>query len=312
MCNFKISALTNTWFERAALDITKICRLISYFLLLNSPRQLFLQEELSITSRTAVDWINFCRELLAQWLLHNEEQIGGPNVVVEIDEAKFGRRKYHRGRLITGQWLFGGVERHTGRFFVVPVKQRSSQILIPIVRRFIAPGTIILRDCWKAYNNLKNYNYIHCVVNHSENFVDPHTGAHTQNIERLWRDIRHGVPRYGTRDYHYVHYLAEFIFKPLITMTCCCLHNMLCSQSTGRAMYAPSGFLDEDNNIFTGQIRYGEWREEPANGLVRLCHQGGNRHATNACVLRDTWTEYFNGPGAVPWQERLILGTNVY
>lgn len=48
--NFKISALTNTWFERAALDLIKICRLISYFLLLNFPRQLFLQEELPIAS----------------------------------------------------------------------------------------------------------------------------------------------------------------------------------------------------------------------------------------------------------------------
>ncbi|XP_071576224.1 uncharacterized protein [Temnothorax nylanderi] len=193
--------------------LAKICRLISYFLLLNSPRQLFLQGELAITSHTAVDWINFCRELLAQWLLRNEEQIGGSNIVVEIDQAKFGRRKYHRGRLITGQWLFGGVERHTGRFFVVPVEQRSSQILIPNILRFIAPGTVIHSDCWRAYNELKNYNYTHRVVNHSENFVDPHTGVHTQNIERLWRDIRSVIPKYGTRNYHYVHYLAEFLFK---------------------------------------------------------------------------------------------------
>lgn len=63
MCNFKISALTNTWFAQATLNLPKTCRLICYFLLLNSPRQLFLQAELSITSHTAVDWINFCREV---------------------------------------------------------------------------------------------------------------------------------------------------------------------------------------------------------------------------------------------------------
>ncbi|RLU24721.1 hypothetical protein DMN91_003236 [Ooceraea biroi] len=150
--------------------------------------------------------------LLAQWLSHNEEQIGGLNVIVEIDEAKFGRRKYHRGRLITGQWLFGGIERHTGRFFVVPVEQRSSQIFTPIILRHIAPGTIIHSDCCKAYNELKEH-YTHQVVNHSEHFVDPHTGVHTQNIERVWRDIRHAIPKFGTRNYHYVHYLAEFVFK---------------------------------------------------------------------------------------------------
>lgn len=62
-CNYKISALTGTWFAQAALDLQKICRLICYFMLLNSPRQLFLEAELSISSHTAVDWINFCREV---------------------------------------------------------------------------------------------------------------------------------------------------------------------------------------------------------------------------------------------------------
>jgi len=37
-----------------------------------------------------------------QWLMHNQKQIGGDGIIVKIDEAKFGRRKYHRGRLIAG------------------------------------------------------------------------------------------------------------------------------------------------------------------------------------------------------------------
>jgi len=46
-----------------------------------------------------------------QWLINKQPQIGGNGLIVEIDEAKFGRRKYNRRRLITGQWLFGGIER---------------------------------------------------------------------------------------------------------------------------------------------------------------------------------------------------------
>lgn len=42
-------------------------------------------------------------------------------VIVEIDESKFGRRKYNRGR-VEGQWLFGGFLRGTGRVFIVPVE----------------------------------------------------------------------------------------------------------------------------------------------------------------------------------------------
>ncbi|XP_032666839.1 uncharacterized protein LOC116842158 [Odontomachus brunneus] len=179
---------------------------------MTSPCQLFLQAELSISSHTAVDWINFCRELLAQWISNGEKQLGGPNIIVEIDEAKFGRRKYHRGRIIS-QWLFGAIERDTGRLFILPVNQRSSDVLIPIIRHRIAPGNIIHSDCWRAYNSLCNYSYIHNKVNHKENFVDPQTGVYTQNIERLWRDMRGGIPRYGIREKHYMYYIAEFVFK---------------------------------------------------------------------------------------------------
>jgi len=47
------------------------------------------------------------------------------------------------------------------------------------------------------------------VVNHSENFVDPNAGTYTQNIERLW-ELRANIPRFGTREYRYEHYVAEF------------------------------------------------------------------------------------------------------
>ena len=35
--------------------------------------------------------------------------VGGEIHVVQIDEAHFGHRKYNRGRMIKGQWIFGGI-----------------------------------------------------------------------------------------------------------------------------------------------------------------------------------------------------------
>ena len=61
-------------------------------------------------------------------------QIGGPGLEVE---SKFGRRKYNRGRWQEGHWVFGGVERGTGRLFLVEVQKRDAATLIPIIVQYI-------------------------------------------------------------------------------------------------------------------------------------------------------------------------------
>ena len=45
--------------------------------------------------------------------IRTRPKIGGPGKVVEIDEAKFGKRKYSRGRMVEGTWILGGIERET-------------------------------------------------------------------------------------------------------------------------------------------------------------------------------------------------------
>ena len=37
--------------------------------------------------------------------MENSELVGGEGKVVQIDESKFGKRKYHRGHRVEGQWV---------------------------------------------------------------------------------------------------------------------------------------------------------------------------------------------------------------
>jgi len=101
------------------------------------------------------------------------EMLGGLNVIVEIDEAKVRKRKYHRRRIIKGQWVSDAIERISGKMFIVPIKDRISSTLLDVIYRRIARGSIIHSDCWRAYNTLNDNGYTHYTVNHSENFVDP-------------------------------------------------------------------------------------------------------------------------------------------
>ena len=113
--------------------------------------------------------------------------IGGPGVEVEIDESKFGKRKYNRGRQVEGHWVFGGVERVTGECFMVEVARRDAATLIPIIQQYIHPGSIIYSDQWAAYNQITAATGMaHMTVNHSLNFVDPATGVHTQGVKSMW------------------------------------------------------------------------------------------------------------------------------
>ncbi|XP_076392269.1 uncharacterized protein LOC143265225 [Megachile rotundata] len=150
------------------------------------PRYTYISEDLLLSSHTVLVWSSFYRELCIYWCENYSEKIGGPDKIVEIDEAKFGKRKYNRGRLIKGKWVFGGYER--GR-------------------------TKIMSDKWMAYDCLTNAGFNHLTVNHSIHFVDPDTGAHTQSIERTWREVRSNVSKCGTRESHLISYLAEYMFK---------------------------------------------------------------------------------------------------
>ncbi|CAI6356223.1 unnamed protein product [Macrosiphum euphorbiae] len=132
-------------------------------------------------------------------MILRHDKIGGVGKVVEIDESKFGRRKYYRGHRVEGQWVFGGVERITGKCFLVPVECRDKETLLTLVKDWILPGTLIISDCWKSYDCLKDEGYEHLTVNHSIQFKNPDTGAHTNNVEGMWRHAKASLSQYSRK-----------------------------------------------------------------------------------------------------------------
>ena len=58
----------------------------------------------------------YFRDVIGAEMLLNEsdKKIGGPGLTVEIDESMFGKRRYHRGRILGRRqmWVLGGVCRY--------------------------------------------------------------------------------------------------------------------------------------------------------------------------------------------------------
>ena len=71
----------------------------------------------------------------------------------------------------------------------------------------------MISDLWKSYDCLQNEGYQHLTVNHSLNFVDPDTGAHTPGIENTWWEVKRSMPRTGTSKDLFDSYLQEWLWR---------------------------------------------------------------------------------------------------
>lgn len=209
-CNTELSIRNNSWFSKSKLKLFEIL-LISYEIL-RGTKTGRIAEEYGFASTTLADWRQFINEVILNYIEENSEKVGGDGVVVEIDESKFGKRKYHKGHRVEGQWVFGGVERGSGRVFLVAVHDRCEETLLSVIKEWIKPGTSVYSDCWKSYDCLTDEGYEHLKVNHSLTFVDPDTGCHTNTIESTWRHVKATLPTYN-RKADFKFYLAMYMFR---------------------------------------------------------------------------------------------------
>jgi hypothetical protein len=119
-----------SWFQGSHLTFKEI--LCITYDIVRRERAFEIQNEYRLSSRTVAEWGMFCRETMLVFLEACSEKIGGPNKIAEIDESKFGRRKYHKGHPVRGQWVFCGVERDSGKLFLTPVRDRTAYTLMDI------------------------------------------------------------------------------------------------------------------------------------------------------------------------------------
>jgi hypothetical protein len=96
---------------------------------------------------------------MLEYVLRSSQKIGGPNKTVEIDDSKFGWSKINRGHKMKGQWVFGGVERESGKTFLVPVPDTIADTLMAVISDWIEPGTTFISGCTSTnlYYNLFVY-----------------------------------------------------------------------------------------------------------------------------------------------------------
>ena len=136
-----LSIRKQSWFEKSNMTIEKILKYTYRWAAGLSQEQ--IRKELKLGRATGVDWDMFCREVCEVLLFDRSEQIGGKDVRVQIDESKFGKPKYYKGHRVEGQWLFRRMKENSRKCFMVKGEKRDRDTLIPLITKWIKPGSVI-------------------------------------------------------------------------------------------------------------------------------------------------------------------------
>ena len=155
---------------------------------------------LGINRKTISDYYFSFRNVISTSLINTNTTLGGVDRIVQTDECLALKRKYNRGRFKPEIWLFGGIDILTQKAFLVIVSNRKRETLFPIIFDKIMQNPIIHTDCFSVYHTLSNVveennqaMYSYYTVNNSENFVDPITRIHIQNIEGFFLNLENSL-----------------------------------------------------------------------------------------------------------------------
>jgi transposase-like protein len=212
LCKKRFNILKNTIFSDAKLDKIVILRVLELWMQKASIN--LISYILEINKKSIYEILKKVSNILVPKYYDSLEKdfIGG-DCVVEIDESKFGKRKYSRGHHVDGVWVLGMIER-TGqkRIRLYTLDNRSRETLDNIINENVSSESTIFTDMWKGYNGLKFKS--HKKVNHSKNFKDPQTGVHTNRIEGSWFGVKmHIPPRGRTKDKIKMYLVRYMILK---------------------------------------------------------------------------------------------------
>ena len=216
-CQTSISPRNGTFFEGTKLPLSIFLRAMIAWLQ-HSTYSGTLQD-LKISSKTFSNIALLMNHFANYVIQKNSQKIGGFLRIVEIDEALLHRRKYDRGREKDTGWVIGGIERpitpkDPPKLFLKMCDNREAKTLESIILDNVEKGSIIMTDSFKSYSNLTRLGFYHFTVNHSKNFVNPATEAHTQRIEGQWHQIRQkAFPKTGCRHPDVELYLAAYLYR---------------------------------------------------------------------------------------------------
>lgn len=196
--------------SRCKLGKKEQLRLLEFFVLEVTARS--AADLLGIQANTAALFYHKIRQVIAVQLeVQAEEMFGGE---IELDESYFGGvRKGKRGRGAAGKVVVFGLLKRGGKVYTKIIDDTKTDTLMPIIRRQVAPDSVVYTDSYRSYNALDVSEFHHLRINHSTHFVTGKTN-HINGIENFWNQAKRVLRKYnGIPKQHFNLFLKECEFR---------------------------------------------------------------------------------------------------
>ena len=124
-----------------------------------------ISQPTGLSENTIAEWRLLLHTRISDWLCNNPFPLGGPGVIVELDEPKFNKLKMeiHQGIVQRGSMGTGSSRPQHRTVFspTLPWKQAGRLKTLPVIQRWILPGSVVYTDEWAAYSGLTASCYTH-------------------------------------------------------------------------------------------------------------------------------------------------------
>lgn len=168
-CGVTRSLRTSSWLGKTRLKFNEMLFLI--YELVRGTRTKDIESEYSFSTGTLADWRQFIRDEYSNYLVSKSEMIGGTDKVVELGEVKFGKCTKGKAK-VEEVYFLGGLEQGSGKVFLVPCEDNSSELWIGAIEEWVLPGSTVRSYFWNTKASLGDEGFDYLTRNNNITF-DP-------------------------------------------------------------------------------------------------------------------------------------------